>query len=227
MGGIGCAVIGGLYWKRGTTAGAWAGMITGSTLAFCGIVLRNIIWPYFLDDIQAHFLAVEWIQQLPEEFFLNGVHLMVISALSAITVYVTVSLSTRVKPGFEMDKMLHRGRYAVASEKPEQHKLGGLLQRLGMTTEFTRSDKAVLCFNFGVLLFSLVPFLIGSILKIFIEIPDKVWLGYWVVVVTFYSVIAVITTVWFTWKGSVNVVELIANLREKKRDSHDDGWVDD
>lgn len=227
MGGIGCAVIGGLYWRRGTTAGAWAGMITGSLLAFCGIVLRNIIWPYFLDDIQASFSAVEWIQQLPEECSLNGVHLMVISALCAITVYVTVSLLTRVKAGFEMDKMLHRGKYAVASENMEQHKLGGLLQRLGMTTEFTRSDKAVLFFNFGVLLVSLVPFLIGSVLKLFIEIPDKAWLVYWVVMVVFYSVIALITTVWFIWKGSINVAELITNLREKNRDSHDDGWVDD
>ncbi|MCX6935665.1 MAG: hypothetical protein NTZ01_05690 [Verrucomicrobia bacterium] len=30
IGGAGAAIIGGLYWKRGTTAGAWAGLLTGS-----------------------------------------------------------------------------------------------------------------------------------------------------------------------------------------------------
>src|SRR5690606_34668097 len=31
LGGAGAVIIGGLYWSKGTTAGAWAAMITGST----------------------------------------------------------------------------------------------------------------------------------------------------------------------------------------------------
>ena len=31
-GGAGAAIIGGLYWQKGTTAAAWAGAITGSVL---------------------------------------------------------------------------------------------------------------------------------------------------------------------------------------------------
>ena len=33
VGGAGSAIIGGLYWSRGTTAGAWSGMLTGSLLS--------------------------------------------------------------------------------------------------------------------------------------------------------------------------------------------------
>lgn len=42
MGGVGSAIIGGLYWKRGTTLAAWCAMITGSVLATTGVVLIQI-----------------------------------------------------------------------------------------------------------------------------------------------------------------------------------------
>jgi SSS family solute:Na+ symporter len=39
--GAGSAIIGGLYWKRGTTAGAWAALLTGAILSVGGIVLQQ------------------------------------------------------------------------------------------------------------------------------------------------------------------------------------------
>lgn len=42
-GGSGAVIIGGLYWKRGTTAGAWSALITGATMAVAGIVLQQVI----------------------------------------------------------------------------------------------------------------------------------------------------------------------------------------
>ncbi|MGD0781868.1 MAG: sodium:solute symporter, partial [Candidatus Aminicenantales bacterium] len=41
-GGSGAVIIGGLYWKRGTTAAAWSSMLTGSITAVGGIVIRQI-----------------------------------------------------------------------------------------------------------------------------------------------------------------------------------------
>ncbi len=43
VGGAGIAIIGGLYWKKGTTAGAWAGLLTGSILVTGGIIARQIL----------------------------------------------------------------------------------------------------------------------------------------------------------------------------------------
>jgi SSS family solute:Na+ symporter len=40
-GGAGAAIIGGLYWRRGTTAGAWAAALVGSSLAFSGMILSS------------------------------------------------------------------------------------------------------------------------------------------------------------------------------------------
>ena len=42
VGGAGSAIIGGLYWKRGTTAAAWTAMIVGMTLSGSGIVLKQL-----------------------------------------------------------------------------------------------------------------------------------------------------------------------------------------
>ena len=42
VGGAGSAIIGGLYWRRGTTAGAWAAMVAGMTLAVFGVVVKQL-----------------------------------------------------------------------------------------------------------------------------------------------------------------------------------------
>ncbi|HSH92839.1 MAG TPA: hypothetical protein VK968_01700, partial [Roseimicrobium sp.] len=41
VGGAGAAIIGGLYWKKGTAAGAWAALLTGSGLSISGIIARQ------------------------------------------------------------------------------------------------------------------------------------------------------------------------------------------
>lgn len=39
--GAGSAIIGGLYWKQGTTAGAWAAMLTGAVLSVSSIIIQQ------------------------------------------------------------------------------------------------------------------------------------------------------------------------------------------
>ena len=41
LGGAGSAIIGGLYWKRGTAAGAWTTLIVGSSLGVLGFIGMN------------------------------------------------------------------------------------------------------------------------------------------------------------------------------------------
>jgi SSS family solute:Na+ symporter len=42
-GGAGAAIVGGLYWRRGTTAAAWAGTLTGCVLSLVGMVLGSFL----------------------------------------------------------------------------------------------------------------------------------------------------------------------------------------
>ena len=94
MGGSGAVIIGGLYWKRATTAGAWAAMFVGSGLAVVGLIL-----PMFVDKMP-----------------LNDNWMMLIAMLSGITAFVGVSLATCREP-HDMEMLLHRGNYAIAGDQ--------------------------------------------------------------------------------------------------------------
>ncbi|HEO72613.1 MAG TPA: sodium:solute symporter, partial [Candidatus Hydrogenedentes bacterium] len=46
LGGAGAVIIGGLYWKRGSTAGAWAALSTGAVVGIAGIILQQVWAPH-------------------------------------------------------------------------------------------------------------------------------------------------------------------------------------
>ena len=93
MGGSGAVIIGGLYWSRATTAGAWAAMFVGSGLSVLGLVLPKAV----------------------PNFPLNGNWMMLISMLAGIVTFVVVSLITYRRP-HDMERLLHRGRYAIPED---------------------------------------------------------------------------------------------------------------
>ncbi len=105
LGGGGAVLIGALYWKRGTTSGAWAAMITGSSLAVSGVLINNVLWPKVLPSIKESYAGTEWITNLPETFWLNGMQLGFLSSLTAIAAYIIVSLMAP-DPEIEMDDHL-------------------------------------------------------------------------------------------------------------------------
>lgn len=75
IGGAGSMIIGGLYWKRGTTTGAWAAMIVGAVGAFLGILTVNLFWPYILPELKASYENWQWLQRIPRIFRLMACRL--------------------------------------------------------------------------------------------------------------------------------------------------------
>jgi len=53
LGGAGSVILGGLYWKRGTTLGAWCAMTVGAILAFGGGIIQQIPFHKTTMEIQA------------------------------------------------------------------------------------------------------------------------------------------------------------------------------
>ena len=84
--GAGCVLLGALYWRRATTAGAWAALIVGAVVAIAGLITKQI---------------------LAEEWSLNGTQMAAISWFSAIIAFVAVSLMTP-HPHFDLEGLLHR-----------------------------------------------------------------------------------------------------------------------
>jgi SSS family solute:Na+ symporter len=205
--GAGSAIIGGLYWKKGTTAGAWSAVIVGAVLSLSGIA-AEVIYP---------------------DFPFNGTQVGFFSNLLAIGVYVVVSLLT-CREDFNLDKMLHRGPYAAL-----QPAAGEVLTRatwweklVGIDEHFTWWDKLIAGGILGWSIFWLVVMIIGSIWNLFQPWPIGVWALFWNIVgIGIPVIIAFVIGIWFTWGGIKDIRALFARLRQEKINHLDDGTVVD
>lgn len=223
IGGAGSVIICGLYWKRGTTLGAWLGMITGSFLAVSGIIFINIIWPA-LPQLKLTYSHVLWIQSLPKEFPFNGIEMMFISAVLAFTAYVIGSLLSEPDPDFDMDKMLHRGKYQEKDVQANKKNVRGL-RAIQTDSKFTRGDKIIYFAAIGYTMFWFVTFVIGTVYNLRNDVSEDVWAKWWQFKLMVVGSVAFITIVWFLWGGILDVVELFKSLSVIRRNVLDDGRV--
>ena len=203
-GGSGAVIIGGLYWKRGTTTAAWAAMITGSSIAVGGIIIH----------------------QFNKNFFINGQVFWFIAMAAAIVVYVLVSLLKPEKKVTEMAELLHRGKYVIQDEyKVIDAQPSRGLKMLGMGKEFTRGDKLIYILTYLWIISWTLVFIIGTIYSLIHPLSDISWMKFWYVYLGINLMIAIIVVFWFTIGGFIDIKSMISRLRSMKRDDKDDGFV--
>jgi SSS family solute:Na+ symporter len=233
VGGAGAAIIGGLYWRRGTTQAAWAAQVAGSLAALVGILLTTGgAWPYLSEQFGPS-LAERGLV-LPTKFWLNGTQTAFIAAGLAVIVYIVVSLLTCRMP-FDLDRMLHRGAYAPAgpdaAKAPvplrERMRLRNLLH---FGPDFSVADKVAAAGLFWFAMFLLSVNLVVTVWNL--VWPDvwthNWWSHYWMIFgLALPFAVAVVTLVWFTIGGTRDIVDLFAALRTLRRDAADDGRVND
>jgi SSS family solute:Na+ symporter len=200
-GGSGAVIIGGLYWRRGTTAAAWAAMITGSAIAVGGIVIH----------------------QIREGFFVNGQEFWAIAMGGATLVYVGVSLLGRGRP-YDLDRLLHRGTHRVAVEGDAPPEPRGW-RALWYGKEFTRGDRIIYFANYAWSLGWFVVFLVGTVYSLTHESSDAAWFRFWKVWLWIQIAMSSITVVWFSTGGFLDLKKMFARLRARERDHADDGFV--
>lgn len=217
VGGAGAVIIGGLYWKKGTTLAAWFSMITGSIFALAAIVIRQINEYFPFQNKIISFVASQ-----------NGAVLSFYASILAISVYVLVSLCGK-KTVFNMDKMLHRGKYTTDGiEKVKQQKPVNLLHRIiGMSSEFTLTDKIIYLATLIWTGLMVMVFMIGLIYNIFVDVGMEAWITFWKYYVLVIFIFSVITTIWFLFGGLLNLKEMFTQLKTQQRDDTDDGTVID
>jgi SSS family solute:Na+ symporter len=125
-----------------------------------------------------------------------------------------------------MDQLLHRGKYAVEDEKQVVAKeYKGIFQRLGLTTEFTRSDKVIFFLSLGWMLIWSLVFLIGVAYNLIYDVKDSSWLTFWKIYVVINASAGVLITIWLTVGGMVDIRALFRRLRAIGIDEKDDGSV--
>ncbi|MCE0484064.1 MAG: hypothetical protein LV479_07490 [Methylacidiphilales bacterium] len=237
--GASAAIVGGLYWKKGTSAGALAGFITGAVLSLGAIIIRQIYDSYGesfvthgtkLGFIDLGRLAVE--KDGHYGFFLNGAYLGFFALLCSLAVYFFVSLLT-CREDFNLDRMLHRGEYAaikklVGDTATAPKGKVGWSKLVGFDENFTLWDKWITGSLFGWTWFWFAVFIVVSIWNLIAPWTEDSWSNYWhLTAISLPIFFAVVTGVWFTWGGLKDMRALFQRLRHQHINVLDDGTVVD
>ncbi len=245
LGGAGPCIVFGLYWKRGTSAGAFGALIGGSTLAVSGILGQKywveLIYPWllnhgmvepvrtFLQTVAAPFNPyVVWTVN-PDKFPINSMEIYFITMVVTLVLYFGLSLLTRREP-FNMDRMLHRGKYHREGKEVVKEKLSFktvFKSLIGIDSQYTTGDKAltwsVFIWSFGWGFGSFITLIIWNKISPW---PNNWWAN-WFFFCNFIlaGIIGIVSTIWFTIGGTVDLNRLFKRLRENEFNVLDDGRV--
>lgn len=218
-GGAGSVIIGGLYWKHGTTTAAWATMILGSGLSVTSIVLQ-LIWT-----------KVPFLLSIHDEFPFNGVVMAFFCSIAGIVTYVAVSLLGK-RSVANMDRILHRGKYADKDEEKElaahvsHRKLGRFWRMMGVNShEFSKMDKGLFLYMFMMAVWRGGTFLILLAIALTGFMKISRWLMWWQITLLISLVIATIGAVWVTIGGFIDLRRMYRKLAAFERNDLDDGRV--
>ena len=228
LGWAGSAIIGGLYWKHASSAGAWSASVVGVILAIAGWYV-TYEWASSQQLIVQLFPA-DWAAQMAEweEFPINAQHLFFWTMLATLIIFVVVSLFSRET--FDMDQLLHRGDYAVeeddtAMEGEEKKAPNRALSIFKMGPEFARDDKLLFIGSYAYIFLFFAVFLIGTVYMLSTDVSDQAWGSFWwyfcVVILLMTTAVTAVVLV----GGIRNLKELYEMLKNVKRNAHDDGTV--
>ena len=133
---------------------------------------------------------------------------------------------------FNLDRLLHRGRYAVEDDKAEgDANVAARWRRIGVGKEFTRRDKMLYLLSIGWICLWTIIFIVGTGYNLIyarvsgVKVADASWLSFWHFMVWMAIALAVITTIWLTVGGLYDLREMFRRLRAMARDDSDDGSV--
>jgi len=205
LGGAGACIIGGLYWKRGTTTAAWASLIIGPVLASVGLILRTIYPDFPVNEQWMYFITI----------------------VVCMLAYVLVSFFGK-RQEFNMDRLLHRGQYAVNSDivgQPAQEPIRGFKALLGITSEFTLADRIVYMVTMWWAIGWSIIFFLVTAYSIMFGIQPQSWMKFWKIYIQISLAGGVLFAVWFVVGGLRDVRYMFHKFKTTIRDITDTGMV--
>ena len=260
-GGSGAIMTFGLYSRFGTTAGAFVSMFSSIILGAFGIFLNrnwaNLVYPFlkahnwvepvgnFLAAVSRPFAPYVVWEMNPVKCPINTYEMIFIIVCITMTLYVLVSLSQTLRISFRpfgihwredklfnLERMLHRGKYSLDGEVKTQMKwsLRTVFAKLiGITPEYTLGDKITAwgIFGYSIVYQFILAFLLVFAWNCFSKWPDEWWSTYFfVTLIGVPVVLAAITTVWFGIGGVIDLRRLFRDLRNRAVNPLDDGRVE-
>ena len=247
VGGCGPMLVFGMYGRFGTTAGAWTSLLSGMVLGFTGICVQrnwaNFVYPWLRDHglVESVGNALTTLSKPFNPWIvweMNAVRCPVnsyewyfITMLITLFLYIVVSYATLKEP-FNLERMLHRGKYALDERKEIKSPWTwrNLYSKLvGITPEYSTGDKVIAWAYFG---YSFVyrfgcSFVVTVIWNIISPWPLAYWGWYFLIVFLLVPGFnAMITTVWFSIGGVIDIRNLFRDLDARVADNLDNGVVE-
>lgn len=236
VGGAGIVIIGGLYSRRGTTAAAWSAMLVAMALSIFAILVKEQVGAFaWLKSVGLGALH-SVIMEIHDNQRISGQVLAFVASASAIGAYVLVSVLFP-KPAFDLDRMLHRGRWREllpASERdfraedeggPDQSSVPRWMRMLGFSREYSKTDTWVTWVTVAWPLAWTLIFLGGTAWAFLWPIDNASWASFWHVYVWLIFGVGCVIVVWFTIGGFRDLARMYAHLRRYEADARDDGSV--
>ncbi len=166
------------------------------------------------------------------KFPINSTEIMFIAMILSITMYCLVSYLTCRKP-FNLERMLHRGKYAVDGEVKHFEKItfrNAFKKIIGITPDYTTGDKIIawgtFIWSFGI---SFGLFYIGTIVwNTFYRWPIE-WWGWrlFIISIAVGCIIAVISMFWFLIGGIIDMKRMFCDLAARTQINElDNGMVE-
>ena len=226
----GSVIIGGLYWSRGTTRAAWSSMFVGIAVSAFGILVKDNYWVF--ESAFGEGGVPAWIAQVHESRWISGQVLTFAAMASAIAAYVGVSLAFPA-PAFDLDRMLHRGKYRALlpeSERDFREEYGSTLpvwmQKIGFSREYSRTDTWITTITvLWPLVFTLI-FIAGTAYAATVGISSESWLVFWQYWTWLVFGAGCVIVVWFTVGGFRDLKRMYEHLERYRSDARDDGTVE-
>lgn len=244
LGGAGPIMVFGLYSRFGNLTGAWCAIIFGSGTSLAGLILQRTwaltVYPFlekmgwveglnnFLVTVSSPFNPwIEWSMD-PVKFPINSFEIYFISMILSVGGYVIGSYLT-YKP-YDLDKILHRGKYADGPEPvKEKWTLRNIFSKIiGITPEYTRGDRIIaysvffysVVYSVGIIFFGIV------IWNAIWPWPHSWWtVKFFITTLLIPGIVGVISTIWFMIGGSIDAIQLFRDLKKRVEDPNDNGQI--
>ena len=248
LGAAGPIMVGGLYTRFGTTFGAWCALFFGSGTSLFGLICQrnwaDTIYPWlgghgfvdplgrFFDGVTQHLQPYIVWKMDAIKFPVNSVEIYFIAMVLGLVFYVIGSLLTTKEP-FNLDRMLHRGKYHPDSEQvvvKEKLPIGTLIYRriIGITSEYTRGDRIIawsvflwtIVYGFGIMFCGVI------IWNAFSPWPPERWgVYYFLTSIVAALLVGTVSTVWFMIGGFRDMCAMFRDLAARVANPLDDGRV--
>ena len=149
-----------------------------------------------------------------------------IATMAASVIYIVVSLLGR-KEDFNLDRMLHRGKYIIKEESGELSAAPTKGFKSLITKHFNTHDKVIFGSVVGWTLALWSAIILGTIYYFTIGIESESWPNIWRVYIYLILAISIITTIWLSVGGIIDIRNMFTVLHTVKRNEKDDGTVVD